>query len=79
VLNIPTATLILTGAIGCVTAYIAWQQWRTAKNKFRLDLFDRRFPMFVATMRLVELAVTKGEIPFEEVQKFAFATKGMEF
>lgn len=30
-------------------------------------------------MRLVEHAVTKGEIPFEEVQKFAFETKGMEF
>jgi hypothetical protein len=78
-MDTPTATLILTGTIGCVTAYIAWQQYQTAKNKFRLDLFDRRFPMFVATMRLVELAVTKGEIPFEEVQKFAFATKGMEF
>jgi len=78
-LDTATCTLILTAAVAGVTSFIAWQQLKTARNKFRLDLFDRRFPMFEATMRLVELAVTKGEIPFEDVQKFAFATRGMEF
>ena len=78
-LDIPTTTLILSGVIGCVTAYIAIQQWLTAKNKLRLDLFDRRFPVFEATMRLAEIVVTKGDIPLEEVHKFAFTTKGVEF
>jgi hypothetical protein len=79
VLDLPTASLILTGAIGCVTVYIAWQQWLTAKNKFRLDLFDRRFPVFEATMRLAEIVMTKGDISLEQVHRFAFATKGVEF
>jgi len=33
-----------------VTAYIAIQQWRTNKNKLRLDLFDRRWAVFEAAM-----------------------------
>lgn len=79
VLDIPTTTLILTGAIGCVTVYIAWQQSKIARNKLRLDLFDRRWTAFVAAMRLAERIVTNGDIPLEEVQKFAFATRGVEF
>jgi len=43
---LPICTLILTGVIGIVTLYIAYQQYRTAKNKLRLDLFDRRLPVF---------------------------------
>jgi hypothetical protein len=53
VLDIPAATLILTGAIGCVTGYIGIQQWRINKNKLRLDLFDRRRSVFEATMLLI--------------------------
>jgi hypothetical protein len=79
VLDIPAATLILTVAIGCVTAYIAIQQWRINKNKLRLDLFDRRWSVFEATMRLAEIVITKGDISLEEVHRFAFATKGVEF
>ncbi len=78
-MNIPTATLILTSVIGCVTAYIAIQQWLTAKNVLRLHLFDRRLPVFEAAMRLVEIVVTKKNITLEEVQEFLFATKSVQF
>jgi hypothetical protein len=79
VLSIPTATLSVSIATLLVTGYIAWQQWQTAKNKFRLDLFDRRFPVFEAAMRLVSIAVQKGDIPDEARQEFLLATKGVEF
>ena len=78
-MNIPTATLILTGTIGCVTSYIAVQQWLTAKNKLRLDLFDRRFPVFEATMKLVSIAIQKGDIPDEARRAFLIATRGAQF
>jgi hypothetical protein len=79
VLNLPTATLILTGAIGCVTAYIAIQQWRTNKNKLRLDLFDRRWAVFDAAMKLAEIISIRGNLTFEEVYEFGFATRGVQF
>lgn len=36
-----------TFALGLLVAWIAFQQWQTAKNKLALDLFDRRFKNFV--------------------------------
>jgi hypothetical protein len=79
VLNLPTATLILTGTIGCVTVYIAWQQTGIARNKLRLDLFERRFAAFEAARKLVSIAVRKGDVPDEARQEFLVATKGVEF
>lgn len=78
-LDIPTVTLILTGAIGCVTVYIAWQQWQTAKNKLRLDIFDRRYPVFEAALKLVSIAVQKGDVPDEARRGFVIATRGVQF
>ena len=79
VLNIPTATLCVSIATLLVTGYIAWQQWQTAKNKFRLDLFDRRFPAFKATMKLAVAATHKGEITQEELREFDLASEGAAF
>ena len=59
---LPICTLILTGVIGIVTLYIAYQQYRTAKNKLRLDLFDRRLPVFEAAMKLAAGIVSKGSV-----------------
>lgn len=30
-------------ALAVAVAYVAWQQWRTARNKLKSDLFERRF------------------------------------
>lgn len=32
--------------IGACVAYVAWQQWRTARRKLILDLFDRRLSVY---------------------------------
>jgi hypothetical protein len=79
VLNIPTATLCVSIATLLVTGYIAWQQWQTAKNKFRLDLFDRRFPVFEAAMKFVWVAGPKGDVSDKERMEFSVATKGVQF
>ena len=81
VLNIPIPTAVLCVSIATllVTGYIAWQQWQTGKNKFRLDLFDRRFPVFEAAMKLVWIAGRKGDISDRELTEFSVATKGVQF
>jgi len=52
----PIATLI----VGLAVAIIAWQQWRVAKDKLRLDLFDRRYKVFEATRTFLTLTVKKA-------------------
>lgn len=50
-LNIVCAFLDLaknatTPLIAIFVAYVAWQQWKTAKTKLRLDLFEKRFACY---------------------------------
>lgn len=46
---LPIATFALSVAVVCV----AWAQWRVARNKLRLDLFDRRWKIYEATSKFV--------------------------
>jgi hypothetical protein len=75
----PLATLLLTGAIALVTLRIQRQQTETNKNQLRFHLFDRRWAVYEATMALIDVAITKGDIPREELWKFAVATRGARF
>lgn len=46
---VPYAPLIQAGttfAVGLAVAYIAWRQWKTAREKLALDLFDKRFEVY---------------------------------
>ena len=58
---------------------IAWQQWRVADNKLRLDLFDRRYKVYDATRKF--LAVIFREASFTDSQLFEFyaGTSDAEF
>jgi hypothetical protein len=69
------ATLFLSVAV----VVIAWQQWRVADNKLRLDLFDRRYKVYDATRKF--LAVIIREATFADSQLFEFyaGTSGAEF
>jgi hypothetical protein len=62
-----------------VTAYIAIQQWRTNKNKLRLDLFDRRWAVFEAAMRMAAVAVHKPKVTSDDLREFEIASKGARF
>jgi hypothetical protein len=42
----PIATIVAALVAVCVTGYFAYQQWRTAKEKFLLDFFDKRFGVY---------------------------------
>jgi hypothetical protein len=47
-------TSIITAIIAAFVAYIGWLQWRTAEEKVRLDLFDRRFALYDELRAIVD-------------------------
>jgi hypothetical protein len=71
----PSATLI----VGLSVAFIAFQQWRVARNKLRMDLFDRRYKVYDATR--VFLSVILRDATFTDSDLFTFyaGTSDAEF
>lgn len=41
-------TAIVTAAAALIAVYVSWQQWRTARHKLAVDLFDRRLQAYRA-------------------------------
>jgi len=72
-------TTLLTPLVAIVAVYIAWQQWRTAANKLKLDLFDRRFRVYRGLMDL--LAAVEGEfnVPQDALAKYYIETDQKRF
>jgi hypothetical protein len=59
--------------------FIAWQQRQIARNKLRLDLFDRRYRVYDATRKF--LSVILRDATFTDSQLFEFygGTSDTEF
>jgi hypothetical protein len=64
-----TTTLagLLTPLIAIFAGYIARQQWRTAKNKLKLDLFDRRMTIYTAVESALHTMVRRHKIDAESL------------
>jgi hypothetical protein len=63
--TIQILSALLTLAIGGITVYIAWQQHKTARNKIKLDLYDRRYKVYRGVMDLLT-AIVRNNGPSRE-------------
>jgi hypothetical protein len=57
---VPLATSIVTAAIAVIVAIIAYQQWRVNREKLRLDLYNRRFDIYLRCLNLHEQLIGHG-------------------
>lgn len=69
----------LTALVAVIAVWIAYQQYRTARHRLRLDLFERRMAVFEALMALVQTAIKKGDVELEAIFKFGYDTRQAEF
>jgi hypothetical protein len=61
-------TNFLTLIVAAIAVYIAYQQWLTARAKLNLDLFERRLPIFDATLKAAIFAYNDEETKNEALQ-----------
>jgi len=70
---------LLTPTIAAVAVGVAVAQWWTARNKLRLDLFDRRWAIYVATREMLAEMFRHGASTQAAQQKFLEGTRGARF
>ena len=66
---------LLTPIVAVLGSFIAYRQWRTAQNKLKHDLFERRFAVFDAARKLLASIMTSGKAKDEELFKFLSGTR----
>lgn len=68
------APAVIAGIVG----YVAYRQWRTAQERLKLDLFDRRWSIYEETKRFLATREA-GALQIAAVNRFAAETKGAQF
>jgi len=63
-------TALLTPLIAVIVGYIAYRQWRTAQNRLKLDLFERRLAIHSVARDLIATVTSYGRIENKDI--FAF-------
>lgn len=53
---------LLTPVVAVIGAYIAWRQSRTAQNKLKLDLFEKRFAVYNKARNMLGEIMAKGTL-----------------
>jgi hypothetical protein len=70
---------IATLVLGVAVWFVAWLQWRVARSKLRLDLFDRRYKIYEATSKFVDSINNDPEHVGSYLNDFNAGTSNADF
>lgn len=68
-----------TPLIAIIAAYIAYQQYRTNKQKLKLDMYEKRFKVFLGLQTLLVHVLENGNVSDEALQYFQISTSESAF
>jgi hypothetical protein len=78
-LSVEIIKIILTFVVAVAASYIAWRQHRTAADKFRLDLYDKRYRVYRGLIDLLSRIAADGSVPNGALDQFFRATDEKRF
>jgi hypothetical protein len=70
---------LLTPVIGIITTYIAWQQWRTNKNKLKLDRYERSLQVYKEVVRFISIGIRDANYNNDELITFRSKVSEADF
>ena len=76
---VPILSAMLTPAIALLATYIAWHQYKTNRDQFRLGLFERRSKLFGSAGKLIGTVLQRGKVVDADLKEFLWDTKESEF
>lgn len=68
-------TAIAAPAIAIIAAWIAYRQSQIARNKLKLDLFEKRMAVYQVVRDTLGIAVSHGKLTHEEEINFVVGTR----
>lgn len=66
---------LLAPIVAVFASLVAYWQWKLARNKLKLELFDRRLVVYEAAKEILFSIVTNDELENEDFSKFVAATR----
>jgi len=72
-------TAIAAPIVAVIAAYIAYRQSEIARNKLKLDLFERRMTVYEAVRKTLGKAVTSGALSFEDEIQYHEGTRSAKW
>jgi len=69
----------LTPLIAIITAYIAYQQWKTNQLKLHLDRYDRRLKVYEEVRKILSIIVRDAKANFVDLLEFRRAVSEADF
>ena len=73
------STPLVAVTVAVLAGLIAYRQWKVARYKLNLDLFERRWKIYAAAQKLIGTAAFKGAIEDKDLQAFLDETHGAEW
>lgn len=70
---------LLTPVIGSVAVYIAYQQWRTNRDRLILDKYERRLRIYEEVKKLVTIVNRDQKVSMDDLMSFRTATAEADF
>jgi hypothetical protein len=70
---------LLTPLIAIVATYIAWQQWKTNRQKLNLERYDRRLRVYDEVRKILSIIVRDANASFEDLLKFRTSVSEADF
>jgi hypothetical protein len=62
-----------------ITAFFTRRQWKTAHDKLKLDLFEKRYAIYDSLKKVLAETMIHGNCNDREIMEFVRASKGAEF
>ena len=67
--------LIIALIVGGFGGLIAYRQWRMARDRLKLDLFDRRLLVYEQTRNYLTQRMALGQLESQEITEFVVKTR----
>ncbi len=77
--SIEISKSLLTPVIAIVATYIAWQQWKTNKQKLNLDRYDRRLRVYEEVIKILSIITRDAKASTEDLLKFRTTVSEADF